>query len=79
MEKRNSGAPLVGMQIGAATIENSMEGPQNLKNVTALYDPAISLLRIYLKKPKTLIQKNIRTPIYVHCTIIYYNQDTEPT
>ena len=29
------------------------------------YDPAISLLEIYLKKPKTLIQKNINTPLFI--------------
>ena len=30
-----------------------------------LYDPAIPLLSIYLKKPKTLIQKNISTPMFI--------------
>ena len=34
--KGNSFALLVGMQIGAATVESSMEIPQNIKNVTAL-------------------------------------------
>ena len=35
------------------------------------YDPAIPLLGIYLKKPNTLIQKNISTPMFivVLCTI----------
>ena len=28
------------------------------------YDPVIPLLGIYLKKPETLIQKNIRTPVF---------------
>ena len=28
-------------------------------------DPAIPLLRIYLKKPETLIQKNISTPMFI--------------
>ena len=30
-----------------------------------LCDPAIPLLGTYLKKPKTLIQKNISTPIFI--------------
>ena len=32
--KGNPGALLVGMQTGAATVENSMEFPQNTKNGT---------------------------------------------
>ena len=30
-----------------------------------LFDPAISLLGIHLKEPKTLIQKNISTPMFI--------------
>ena len=52
-KKRNPYA-LVGMQIGAAMVENSMDIPQKIKNGTA-YDPMIPLLGIYLQKPKTLI------------------------
>ena len=53
---------LVRMQIGAATMENSMEIPQNfLKRLP--YDPAILPVCIYLKKTKTLIQKDIYTPM----------------
>ena len=29
------------------------------------YDSAVPLLGIYLKKPKTLIQKNISTPMFI--------------
>ena len=29
------------------------------------FDPAITLLGIYPKKPKTLIQKNISTPMFI--------------
>ena len=35
VEKGNPSALLVGMQTGAATVENSMEFPQKLKNETA--------------------------------------------
>ena len=34
--KKSSPAPLVGMQIGAATMENSMEVPQKTKSRIAL-------------------------------------------
>ena len=42
---RNPLALLVGMQTGAATLENSVEVPQKLK-IDLPYDPAIALLGI---------------------------------
>ena len=65
---------LVGMQTGAATVQSSMELPQNLK-MEKPHDPAIQLLGIYPKKAETLIQKN--THIFVYCSIIYNSQDLE--
>ena len=44
--ERISFALLVGMQTGAATVENSMEVPKKLK-IELPYDPAIVLLGIY--------------------------------
>ena len=41
--KGNPPALLVGMQTGAATVENSMEVPQKVKNWATL-DPTIALL-----------------------------------
>ena len=61
--KGNPCAVLVGMQTGAATVESSVEIPQKIRNGTAC-DSAIPLLWIYLRKPKTLIQKNICTPMF---------------
>ena len=52
-EKMGPCALLVGLQMGAATVENSMEVPQELK-LELSYDPAIPLLGFYLKKFKTL-------------------------
>ena len=52
--KGNPCSLLVGMQIGAATVESSMEIPQKLK-MDLPFDPVIPLLGIYLKEPKTLI------------------------
>ena len=61
--KGNIFALLVEMQIGAATMESSM----NLKKLKMdlPFDPAIPLLGIYLKEPKTLIWKNISTPMFI--------------
>ena len=54
--KGNPSTLLVGMQIGAATVENSMEFPQNTKTELP-FDPAIPLLGLYPKNPETPIQK----------------------
>ena len=47
--KGNPHTLLVGKLIGAATMENSMEVPQNTEHKLT-YDPAISLLGIYPDK-----------------------------
>ena len=52
--KRNPFALLVGMKIGAATVEALWRYHKKLK-MDLLFDPAIPLLGIYPKKPKTLI------------------------
>ena len=52
MEKRNPPNLLMGMYIGAATMQNSMEVP--LKTELP-YDPAILLLSINQEKTKTQI------------------------
>ena len=62
--KGNHCVLLVGMWTGAANVESSMEIPQELK-MDLPFDPAISLLGIYPKEPKTLIPKNISTPMFI--------------
>ena len=57
-------ALLVGIQTGAATVENSMEITQKIKNGYA-FDTAISLLGIHPMEPKTLIWKDISTPMFI--------------
>ena len=52
------------MQTGAATMENSMEFPQNLK-MELPFDPAIPLLGLYPQNPETPIQKNLCTPVFI--------------
>ena len=60
--KGNLCALLVGTHIGAATVESSMELPTKINRTT--FYPAIPLMTIYLKKPKTLIQKNTCTTMF---------------
>ena len=59
-EKENICSLLVGMQITAATVENSMESPPKKKKKSRIdvpTDPAIPFLAIYSKNTKLLIQK----------------------
>ena len=72
--KGNPSALLVGMQIGEATVEKSMEFPHT-KNGTKtkngklkmelLFVPAIPLLGLYPKNPETPIQKNLCIPMFI--------------
>ena len=61
--KENPSTLLVGMLTGAATVKNSMEFPQKIKNKTAL-DPGIPPLGLYPKNPETPIQKNLCTSMF---------------
>ena len=61
--KGNPSALCVGIQTGAATVENSMEFPQKTRNGTA-FDPVIPLLGIYPKNPVTPNQKKLSTPMF---------------
>ena len=62
--KGNPCTLLVGMQIGVASMENSMVVPQKLK-IELTYDPAIQLLGIYPEKTKTLIRKDTCTLMFI--------------
>ena len=53
--KENPCVLFVGLQIGTATMENSMKIPQ----IELPHGPAILLLGIHPKKTKTLIRKDI--------------------
>ena len=55
---------LVGLKTGAATVDNSMEVPQKVKNGTTL-NPAIVLICIYLKDTKnTDLKKYMHSSVY---------------
>ena len=63
--KKISVALLVGMQTGAATLENSMEVPQKIKNRTTSYDPAIALLDIYPRDTGVLFRSTTCIPMFI--------------
>ena len=61
--KGNPSTLWVGLQTGAATVENSMEFPKKLK-MELPFEPAIQLLGLYTKNPETPIQNNLCTPMF---------------
>ena len=63
------------MQIGAATMESSMEIPQKIKNGPALL-PSNSTSGYIFKETQNTNLKEYMHP-YVHCSIIYNHQDME--
>ena len=52
------------MQVGAATLENSVEIPQEIK-IELPYDPAIALLGIYPKDTDVVKRRAICTPMFI--------------
>ena len=55
---------LVGMQTGAATLENSMEVPQKTKNRIP-YNLEIALIGIYLRDTGVLFRRDTCTPMFI--------------
>ena len=79
--KGNTITLLVEMQTGAATVENSMEFPQKIKNGTA-FGPVIQLLGLYPKNPETPIPNNLCTPVFIAAQFIiakYWKQHMYPS
>ena len=70
--KGNPRALLVGMQIGAAKMENSMEVPQRIKDRTTI-ESSNSTSRYFSKEKKAIKSKICMNP-YVHCSIINNSQ-----
>ena len=68
VEKGNPSALLVGMQTGAATVENSMEFPQKLKNETAFW-PRDSTAGYVSKETQNTNSEEYMQPC-VHCSNI---------
>ena len=62
--KGNPFALLAGMQTGAPMWKAVWRYLKKLK-MNLPFDPVNPILRIYLKKPKTLVWKNINTPVFI--------------
>ena len=77
VEKGNPCALLVGMQTLQPLWKAVHKSLKKLK-MELPYEPVISLLGIYPKKPKTLIQKNICTPVFI-VVLFFHSQDMEAT
>ena len=73
--KGNPFAVLVEMQTGTATLENSMETPQKVKNRTSLR-PSNFTTRYLLKEYKNTNSKEYMH-LYVYSSIIYISQIVE--
>ena len=70
----------MGLQTGAATVENSMEFPQKL-NMELPFDLAIPLLELYPKNSESPIQKNLCTPMFLAAQFTiakYWKQPKSP-
>ena len=65
----------MGMQIGAATVESSMEIPQKIKNGSAFWPSDLTSWNISEAAQNTNSKEHKHT--YVHCSVIYSCQDLE--
>ena len=73
--KGNPHALLVGMQTGAATVENSVEVPQKTKDGTAFWPSDSTSGNISEETQNSNLKKYMHP--YVHCSIICNSQDLE--
>ena len=71
--KKNPFAVLVGMQTGAATVENSMEIPQKIKNISAFWPSDPTSGNIYEGTQNTNLEEH-KHP-YVLWIVVYFRQD----
>ena len=78
MEKQEPLALSVGMQTGAATLEDSVEVPQKIKTELR-YDPTIALLGIYPKDTGVLIRRGTCTPMFIAALSTIAKLWKEPT
>ena len=73
--KGNPHALWVGMQVGTATVENSMEFPQKFKNGTVFWPNDPTFGNISKERWNTNLKEYIHP--YVHCSIIYNSPNLE--
>ena len=67
--------PLVGLQTGAVTVENSVEFPQKIKNGTAFWPRDLTSGTLSEESQNTNSKEYMHP--YVHYSVIYNSQDLE--
>ena len=65
------------MQIGATTMESSMEVPQQIKNGATISSNNSASRYLSEENKVTILKRHLNS--YVHCSIIYNDQDMETT
>ena len=75
VEKTATCALFMGMQMGAATVQNSMEVPQNINTRTTIW-PSNSTTRYLAAEYENTNLKRYMYP-YVYCSLLYKNQDVD--
>ena len=65
------------MQIGATTMESSMEVPQQIKNGATISSNNSASRYLSEENKVTILERHLNS--YVHCSIIYNDQDMETT
>ena len=65
------------MQIGATTMESSMEVPQQIKNGATISSNNSASRYLSEENKITILKRHLNS--YVHCSIIYNDQDMETT
>ena len=70
-------ALLVGMEIGATTMENSMEILQKVKNRTTVWPTCFTSCYVSEEHENTNLKNYMHS--YVHCSIIFNNRAMETT
>ena len=73
--QKNPCAMLVGMQTGAATVENRIKLPQKIKNGTALWPSDSTCVKISKETQNTNLTEHMHP--YVHYSIICNSQSLE--
>ena len=66
---------MVGMQIGATTMESSMEVPQQIKNGATISSNNSASRYLSEGNKVTILKRYLNS--FVHCSIIYNDQDME--
>ena len=75
--KRNPHALLVAMQTGAATVENSMEFHQKIKNKIAIWSSNSTTWYLPKENENTNLKRYMH--LYIYCSIVYNSWDMETT